>query len=73
MPELQGRPQEACWTCNDPAIICAFDLIDLDGRDVGASYFEAWERPDGIVKIPRQKHDKPIEMVVAVRKRSSEL
>ena len=36
---------------------------------VGAS-FEAWERPDGgIVRIPRQEHDKPIEMLIAVRKR----
>ena len=41
-------------------------------RVVGACYFEAWERPDGeIVKIPRQKHDKPVEMIIAVRKRSS--
>ena len=38
---------------------------------VGASYFEAWERPDGgIVRIPGQGHDKPIEMLIAVRKRS---
>ena len=37
---------------------------------VGASYFEAWERPDGgIVRIPRQEHDKPIETLIAVRKR----
>ena len=39
-------------------------------RIVGASYFEAWERPDGgIVRIPRQEHDKPIETLIAVRKR----
>ena len=37
---------------------------------VGASYFEAWERPDGgIVRIPRQKHDEQIKMIVAVRRR----
>jgi hypothetical protein len=41
-------------------------------RIVGASYFEAWERPDGgNVRIPRQEHDKPIEMLIAVRKRGS--
>ena len=37
---------------------------------VGGSYFEAWERSDGgIVRIPRQEHEKPIEMLIAVRKR----
>ena len=41
-------------------------------RIVGASYFEAWERPDGgIVRIPRQNHDKPVEKIIAVRKRGS--
>jgi hypothetical protein len=39
-------------------------------RVVGGFYFEAWERPDGgIVRMPRQKHDKPIERIVALRKR----
>ena len=41
-------------------------------RKNGVSYFEAWERPDGgIVRIPRQNHDKPVEKIIAVRKRGS--
>jgi hypothetical protein len=41
-------------------------------RIVGAVFFEAWERPDGgIVRIPRQERDKPIEMIVVVYKRGS--
>jgi hypothetical protein len=43
-------------------------------RVIGCSYFEAWERPDGlIVKIPRQEQGKPIEKIIAVRKRGSVL
>ena len=43
-------------------------------RVIGGSYFEVWERPDGlIVKIPRQEHGKPIEKIIAVRKRGSVL
>jgi hypothetical protein len=39
---------------------------------IGAVCFEAWERPNGgIVRIPRQERDKPIEMIVAVRKRGA--
>jgi hypothetical protein len=41
---------------------------------ISGSYFEGWERPDGgIVRIPRQEHDKPIKTIVAVRKRNSVL
>jgi hypothetical protein len=42
---------------------------ECDGM-AGGSFFEAWERPDGlIVRIPRQEHAKPIEKIIAVRKR----
>ena len=46
---------------------------ECDGM-AGGSFFEAWERPDGlIVRIPRQEHAKPIEKIIAVRKRGSVL
>ena len=53
-----------------------FGWLRRSERDgvIGGSYFEAWERPDGlIVKIPRQEHGKPIEKIIAVRKRGSVL
>jgi hypothetical protein len=41
--------------------------IECD-RIVGGSYFEAWERPDGgMMIIPRQQYNKPINAIIAVR------
>jgi hypothetical protein len=43
-------------------------------RIVGGSYFEAWEQPEGgVVRIPRQEHNKPIETIIAARKPNSVL
>jgi hypothetical protein len=62
----------------EPTIVVAqphtFGWLRRSERDriAGSCYFEAWERPDGgIVRIPRQKHDEQIKMIVAVRRRDS--
>jgi hypothetical protein len=40
-----------------------------DDRIVSGSYFEAWERPDGgMLIIPRQEYDRPVERIVALRR-----
>jgi hypothetical protein len=56
-----GRPHTFGWLrCSENDAI------------VSGSYFEAWERPDGgVVMIPRQQHEKPIEMIIALRKDGS--
>jgi hypothetical protein len=56
-----GRPHTFGW----------LRRIECDSL-IGGSYFEAWEPPEGgILRIPRQEYNKPINTIVAVRERNS--